>query len=166
MATRKSTSKASKRKSQGSSKRFKSSQSAKPSQSAKSAVPTPTDKTERVANVSSASNYIPEDVSRRMIRRVVLFSGIPTFMGLGSFFVNYYILTQTSIDLPPYFTLVETLLLFGFGFLGISYGVLSASWDTDPGSRVGFSEFRSNLGNLIQQWRDYGDKKRQQSKSD
>jgi hypothetical protein len=44
--------------------------------------------------------------------------------------------------------------LFGLGFLGISYGVFSASWDPEPGSLLGIGEFRRNLGNIIQQWRE------------
>ncbi len=111
------------------------------------------------ARKSQATNFIPEDVSRRMVKRVVLFSGLPTLVGFGSFFANYYILTQTSIELPPYFTFAETLAFFGLGFVGISYGVLSASWDTAPGSRLGFSEFRTNLGNLTQAWQDQAARK-------
>lgn len=90
-----------------------------------------------------------------MLRRVFLFSGIPTVLGLGSFVVNYFLIVNDVVRLPTSFTLIETLLLFGLGVLGITYGVLSASWDPEPGSRLGFSEFRRNLGNLIQEWRTY-----------
>jgi hypothetical protein len=38
--------------------------------------------------------------------------------------------------------------------LGISYGVFSASWDPEPGSLLGVSEFRRNLGIFLQQWRE------------
>lgn len=110
--------------------------------------------------------YIPEAVSQRMIKRVVLFCGIPSFLGLSSFVVNYFLITGDVIDLPPYFTLAETLALFGFGFLGISYGVLSASWEPQPGSALGWSEFRTNLGNMIQQWREYAAQKRNPSRTD
>ncbi len=97
---------------------------------------------------------IPPEVSRRMVRRILVFSGIPSSLGLSSFFVNYYLLTNHVVALPPYFTLVESLAFFGLGFLGISYGVFSASWDPEPGSLLGIAEFRRNLGNVFKQWRE------------
>ncbi len=106
------------------------------------------------------SNFIPEEVSTRMVRRVVLFCGIPTFLGLSSFGINYYLITRDIVVLPSYFTLVETGALFGLGFVGITYGVLSASWDSEPGSRLGLSEFRTNLGNMIHQWQEQAKAKR------
>ncbi len=102
----------------------------------------------------SESMAIPENVSRRMIRRIAVFCGIPTLLGLSSFGVNYVLLTQGIWQLPPYLTLAESLGLLALGFLGISYGVLSASWDEEPGSRLGWKEFRLNLGRVIQQWRE------------
>ncbi len=110
--------------------------------------------------------YIPDAVSQRMIKRVALFCGIPSLLGLSSFVLNYFLITGDVIDFPPYFTLVETLVFFGLGFLGISYGVLSASWESQPGSALGWSEFRTNLGNLIQQWREYAAQKGNPSKTD
>jgi len=100
---------------------------------------------------------IPPEVSRRMVRWILVFSGIPSGLGLSSFFVNYYLLTNHVIALPPYFTLVESLAFFGLGFLGISYGVFSASWDPEPGSLLGIDEFRRNLGNVFKQWRELSD---------
>ncbi|MGQ9837196.1 MAG: PAM68 family protein [Cyanobacteriota bacterium] len=95
---------------------------------------------------------IPPEVSRRMVRRILIFSGIPSGIGLSSFFVNYYLLVNHVVALPSYFTLIESLSFFGLGFLGISYGVLSASWDPEPGSLLGVGEFRRNLSNLFKQW--------------
>lgn len=88
-----------------------------------------------------------------MVRRVLIFCGIPSGFGLSSFFVNYYLLVNHVVALPSYFTLIESLAFFGLGFLGISYGVLSASWDPEPGSLLGIGEFRRNLGNLLKQRR-------------
>jgi hypothetical protein len=51
-----------------------------------------------------------------MVRRILVFSGIPSGLGLSSFFVNYYLLTNHVIALPPYFTLVESLAVFGLGW--------------------------------------------------
>jgi hypothetical protein len=88
-----------------------------------------------------------------MIRRVIWFSGLPTVLGLSSFGVNYLLLTQDIVQLPPFFTLVESLTLFGLGFVGITYGVLSASWTDEPGSVLGLAEFKHNVSLMIQQWR-------------
>lgn len=112
------------------------------------------------------SNFIPEEVSTRMVRRVTLFCGIPTFLGLSSFGINYYLITRDIVALPSYFTLVETGALFGLGFVGITYGVLSASWDSEPGSVLGVSEFKTNLGNMIRQWQDQAKAKQSQQNDD
>lgn len=93
---------------------------------------------------------IPPAVSRRMIRRVVILSGIPTFLGVAVFFISYYLLVQKIVELPTVAVFLSTLGCFGLGVLGISYGVLSASWDEEiPGTRLGWSEFTLNLGRLI-----------------
>ena len=40
--------------------------------------------------------------------------------------------------------------IFGGGLLGISYGLLSASWDPNrEGSFWGWTEFRANLGMIL-----------------
>ncbi|MEN9204277.1 MAG: PAM68 family protein [Thermostichales cyanobacterium BF4_bins_65] len=109
------------------------------------------------------SNYIPPEVSNRMVRRVFFFAGIPTALGLSSFVVNYLLIVNHVVKISNLFTLVESLSLFGLGFVGISYGVLSASWEEAPGSLWGVGEFRQNLGNLWQAWREYSRQKRQDS---
>jgi len=43
---------------------------------------------------------IPPEVSRRMVRRILVFSGIPSGLGLSSFFVNYYLLTNHVVLCP------------------------------------------------------------------
>ncbi|MEN9221588.1 MAG: PAM68 family protein, partial [Thermostichus sp. BF3_bins_97] len=56
---------------------------------------------------------IPPEVSRRMVRRVLIFCGIPSGIGLSSFFVNYYLLVNHVVALPSYFTLIESFAFFG-----------------------------------------------------
>lgn len=98
---------------------------------------------------------IPAPVSDRMVRRVVWLAGVPSLLGIGAFFINYYLLINKILILPTWVTLVETLALFGVGFVGISYGVLSASWEPEEaGSWLGWREFRANLSILTQQWRE------------
>lgn len=113
------------------------------------------------------SNFIPEEVSKRMVRRASWLAGIPTILGMSAFFVNYYLLVNHILELPPWFTYAETLALFGMGFVGLTYGVLSASWEPERGGGlVGLSEFQFNIKVLFQQWREYGQQKRQQQAED
>lgn len=58
------------------------------------------------------------------------------------------ILVQVTqhVDLPMSVVYIVQLLTFGGGFFGITYGILSASWDPlREGSTLGFTEFKANL---------------------
>ncbi|ANV90830.1 PAM68 family protein [Picosynechococcus sp. PCC 8807] len=97
---------------------------------------------------------IPDAVSKRMIRRMALFSGIPTALGITSFVVSYYIVSRELLELPTIAVLLVSLGCFGLGVVGLSYGILSTSWDENrPGSRLGWEEFSLNLGRMVQAWR-------------
>jgi hypothetical protein len=89
--------------------------------------PTKNSKSRENASLSA----IPDAVSKRMTRRMVFFSGIPTLMGISSFFIFYWLFAQKIIEFPPYLVLVVTAGLFGLGFIGLSYSVFSASWDEE-----------------------------------
>lgn len=103
---------------------------------------------------SANSMAIPEVVSRRMIRRMALFCGVPTVLGISTFIVSYVVVTQELFKLPPTAVLLVSLGFFGLGVVGLSYGVLSASWDEDSaGSRLGWGEFRLNFGRMTEAWR-------------
>lgn len=98
---------------------------------------------------------IPQGVSQRMIRRVAAFSGIPTALGISTLIVSYLLLIYAGIKLPPIAVLLVNMGFFGLGVLGITYGVLSASWDEDRvGSLLGWNEFRTNLGRMVAVWRE------------
>lgn len=101
---------------------------------------------------SRASTGIPEAVSKRMVRRMAAFCGIPTALGISSFFVSYLAVTN-GVELPTTAVLLMSLGLFGLGVVGLSYGVLSASWEDAPGSMLGVSEFRTNFGRMVSAWR-------------
>lgn len=97
----------------------------------------------------NAQSAIPKDVSNRMVKRVALFSGIPSLLAFGVFPVSYYASMKGLVSLPPFVTLVASVICLGLGLGGISYGVLSASWDEGiEGSVIGFKEFKLNLGRL------------------
>ncbi|MEA5616597.1 PAM68 family protein [Cronbergia sp. UHCC 0137] len=98
---------------------------------------------------------IPEIVSQRMIRRVAVFCGLPTALGIATLVTSYLLVSFTEIQLPPIAVLLVNMGLFGLGVLGITYGVLSASWDEDrPGNLLGLNEFSTNWGRMIETWRD------------
>lgn len=97
---------------------------------------------------------IPDAVSKRMARRMMFFTGIPTAIGISSFFVFYWLFSQKIVEFPPYLVLLVTAGLFGLGFIGLSYSVFSASWDEErEGGVVGFNEFKLNFGRTISAWK-------------
>ncbi|WP_061545325.1 PAM68 family protein [Cylindrospermopsis raciborskii] len=98
---------------------------------------------------------IPQVVSQRMIRRVATFSGIPTGLGITTLVVSYLLVSYAHIQLPPIAVLLVNMGLFGLGVLGITYGVLSASWDEDnPGTLLGVGEFGTNWSRMVEVWRE------------
>jgi hypothetical protein len=65
------------------------------------------------------------------------------------------LVTLADIQLPPIAVLLVNMGLFGLGVLGITYGVLSASWDEEtPGTLLGLGEFSTNWGRMAEGWRD------------
>ena len=103
---------------------------------------------------SKESMAIPDVVSKRMVRRMALMCGIPSFLGIATFVVSYLLITQVGIELPHVAVILVSMGCFGLGVLGLSYGVLSASWEEDtPGTFFGWQEFTTNLGRLTSAWR-------------
>lgn len=103
---------------------------------------------------SDKDNSIPEVVNRRMLKRMAFFSGTPTILGVFIFFASYVLLTQGVLEFPKVVVLMSTLLCFGLGVVGLSYGALSASWDEEiSGSTLGWSEFQLNFGRMTSAWR-------------
>lgn len=98
---------------------------------------------------------VPEEVSKRMARRMAFFCGIPTILGMLTFIVSYFIVSQHVFKLPTVAVLLVSLGFFGLGVLGLSYGALSASWDEGRvGTWFGWNEFRVNWGRAIDSWKE------------
>jgi hypothetical protein len=115
-------------------------------------------KTATKSRPATASTGIPEEVSKRMLRRMLTFSGVPTALGITVFFASYFLIIRDVVELPTYFVLLTTLGCFGLGVLGLSYGALSASWDEDRlGQWFGFDEFKTNFGRMTAAWRSRAD---------
>lgn len=114
----------------------------------------PKETRKRAASDNRRNASIPEVVGQRMLRRMLAFSGVPTLLGVGIFFISYFLIVRRIVDLPNYAVLFSTLGCFGLGVVGLSYGALSASWDEDrPGNWFGLDEFRVNFGRLTAAWR-------------
>ncbi|MEB3359501.1 MAG: PAM68 family protein [Synechococcales bacterium] len=107
------------------------------------------------SSLTSATS-IPDAVSRRMVKRMAFFCGIPTLIGFSSFFVSYYVVVNDLFELPTTAVLIVSLAFFGLGIIGLSYGALSASWDETPasGSLLGWNNFTTNLGRMRQAWKE------------
>lgn len=97
---------------------------------------------------------VPKVVSNRMARRMALFCGIPTALGMATFIASYIIKSYAWFKLPNVVVLLVSIGFFGLGILGLSYGVLSASWDEERiGNKLGWQEFRTNWGRMMSAWR-------------
>ncbi len=102
------------------------------------------------------SGYIPDVVSQRMIRRVGVFCGIPVLMGMGVFIGSYIAINQHWFKLPNTVVLLTSMGCLGLSVLGLSYGILSASWEEDitsKGSLLGWKECKTNFGRMADAYR-------------
>lgn len=97
---------------------------------------------------ASGQQVIPEAVANRMARRIALATGIPTVLGMGVFIGSYVAVSRHLLDIPPGATLVASGACFLLGVLGLSYGVLSASWEDQPGSLLGNEQIGVNINRL------------------
>ena len=102
----------------------------------------------RSAPETSRNQAIPKDVANRMARRVAISTGVPSVMGMAVFVISYLLVSRGIIDIPPSITLVASGLFFLLGLAGLSYGVLSASWESQPGTLLGLEHLKPNLQRL------------------
>ena len=91
------------------------------------------------------SNGIPKYVADRMSKRILFAAGIPTIMGMSVFVVSYIIVTRNIAEIPPSSTIAISALFFLLGLGGLSFGILSASWDKEPGSFWGIENIPLNI---------------------
>ena len=102
-------------------------------------------KSAKTSSDSMRKEAIPRYVADRMARRVAVFTGLPTVAGMGVFVGSYLLITQGVADIAPGLTLATSGGFFLLGLVGLSFGVLSSSWEPDPGSVLGFENLRPNL---------------------
>jgi len=103
------------------------------------------------AQVAEESAAIPERVAQRMGKRMLPFVGIPLFGGMGTFVGFWYFATYKGVEFEPVVVAATTIGLLAVSLLGITYSVLSASWDDDrEGGALGVEEFKKNVGSVTQ----------------
>jgi len=99
----------------------------------------------KATNTKAQSNGIPKYVADRMAKRIFFTAGIPTLLGMSVFVVSYIIVTRKIAEIPPSSTIAISALFFLLGLGGLSYGILSASWDRAPGSFLGLENISLNI---------------------
>ena len=99
----------------------------------------------KVTNTKVKSNGIPKYVADRMAKRIFFTAGIPTLLGMSVFVISYIIVTRKIAEIPPSSTIAISALFFLLGLGGLSYGILSASWDRAPGSFLGLENIPLNI---------------------
>lgn len=108
----------------------------------------------RGSRQDSNLSAIPDVVSKRMGRRMAVFCGIPSALGMSSLFIFYWLQLKEILELPPYLALIVSFGFLGLGVLGLSYGLFSACWDEDRvGTLMGVEEFKINLGRTKDAWK-------------
>ena len=99
-------------------------------------------------NNSSNGSGIPKYVANRMAKRIAITTGLPTFSGMGVFVASYIVVSKGIADIPPALTLLVSAACFLVGLLGLSYGILSSSWEIKDGSLLGLENIRPNIGRV------------------
>lgn len=99
----------------------------------------------RSASSSVRQEAIPRYVADRMARRLAVFTGLPTVAGMGVFVGSYLLITRGIADIAPGLTLATSGAFFLLGLVGLSFGVLSSSWDPQPGTILGLENLKPNI---------------------
>lgn len=116
------------------------------------------DELRRVKELRSVDEYvredptaavIPEKVAMRMGKRMLPFVGVPLFGVMGTFVAFWYLRVYKNLEFSTVAVAVATIGLLVVGLLGITYSVMSASWDEDvEGSTLGLEEVSKNLDSI------------------
>lgn len=132
---------------------FEKAKNRKKSPKTQAVTPVAAPKEEKTPPVTTSQMAVPEAVSQRMVRRMALLCGVPTALGMLTFVASYFVVSH-GIKLPNIAVVLVSMGFFGLGVLGLSYGILSASWDEEvPGSMLGWKEFTTNWGRMTSAWR-------------
>ena len=114
---------------------------------------------DKLLKKTKRTSSIPKVVANRMARRIAFTSGLPTILGMSVFVVSYLLITKGIAEVPPSITLTISAICFLIGLLGLSYGILSASWDDNPGSILGLENVRPNITKMRSAFQPKNEKK-------
>ena len=92
-----------------------------------------------------SNSTIPDYVANRMARRIAFATGLPTLSGMGVFIGSYILISRDIAEISPSLTLTASALCFFIGLIGLSYGILSASWEPSSGSLIGLENIKPNF---------------------
>ncbi len=96
---------------------------------------------------------LPKVVSDRMARRMAVFCGVPTVLGMATL-IGGYVTISHGFKPPGVLVLAASMGFLGLSVLGVTYGILSASWDEEvAGSKLGVQEFALNWGRMLAAWK-------------
>ena len=100
---------------------------------------------ERQPHPLPTAEALPQRVMDRMLSRVVSFAAPPLLIGFVSG-PAAYMYKATGHELPASLLYASGSALFVLAGVGISFGVLSTSWDENvEGTRLGWEELKANL---------------------
>ncbi|KAE8678283.1 putative late blight resistance protein-like protein R1B-19-like [Hibiscus syriacus] len=103
-------------------------------------------------NNKSEDEEIPQVVFERMIRRILVSVGVPMATGLALLHLFGEAKDRNLWDVPLWLPFLTTLITFGASTLGIAYGTLSSSWDSErKGSLLGLEEAQRNW---VEMWKE------------
>ncbi|XP_050236492.1 protein PAM68, chloroplastic [Mercurialis annua] len=103
------------------------------------------DEEDKEEEAESDAGIIPEVVTNRMISRMGFSVGIPLVIGLLFFPFFYYLKVGLKIDVPMWIPVMVSFIFYGAALVGVSYGIVSASWDPmREGSVLGWNEAQKN----------------------
>ncbi len=98
--------------------------------------------------IAPKNTAIPKEIANRMARRVAITTGIPTLSGMSVFIISYVVVTKGIADIPPALTLITSASCFLLGLFGLSFGILSASWEEAAGTLLGLENIRPNISKV------------------
>ncbi len=113
-------------------------------------------KTPQPKMATESSGYIPEIVSQRMIKRALVFCGIPVLSGMSIFIIGYFAMIKHWFPVSNTVVLLTSMGCLGLSVIGLSYGILSACWEEDSnskGSLLGWAECKLNFDRMLQAYR-------------
>lgn len=97
---------------------------------------------------------VPTVITDRMLKRIIIFAGTPIFFGLTLLPLFYYLKIKHDLDIPTWIVYSIQSLAWGGGLAGISYGIVSTSWEPRrEGSFLGWTEFQANLPLVLERFK-------------